>query len=175
MTAIDETKLRNGWKSEDVPQFPALLSLDDPDDVEEKLLEWAHYVSMNAEKSQTKAVGRVIKLFIPAFTEMLRSEAARKDDTPIQPRVLNGLINACGLMLSLALSGSIKAHKVEEAIETTFDALKAMVEARVTDAVRNRNYSGGKEDSWGAKEPEKPKATSVPSVPIVGFGPKMEC
>lgn len=122
-------------KSENISDFPALIDLNDPDDTEFKLIEWSHDVSIKGERAETRAVGRIIKTLVPAFCEVLRQERSHPEGSPAS--VLNGLTNGAGLMIALALIGSVRQDKALETTSRVAEALELSIRSHVL-GVENR-------------------------------------
>ena len=103
-----------------IANFPR-IDLNDPDEVEILLIEWAHKVSLD-EDSRARAVGRIIKHIVPAFCAVLKDENHRSDST--KGDVINGLMNASSLMLSLVIRGCVKEGRESSAVDGVLEGLR---------------------------------------------------
>lgn len=154
---VNDPKLKTvEWDSEDVADFPAFVDLNDPDDVEVQLIDWAQAVSTKAKAPEVRAVGRVIKTFVPAFCEVLREENKRNTN---KGDILNGFMNVSGLFMSLVLSGVVKRGKEKEAVDRMIRGLDLMLRSRVAHAEQVEEP-----ETWGPKVEAKPPSTSVPTI-----------
>lgn len=108
------------------------VNMNDPDDLEGKLLEMAHELVVNSGDDDFKNIGRCLKPMISGFCEALRIHNKSRASNGI---FVNALINIAGIMLGTSINACAKPHVRQMMADEALNGIKETIDH----SLKNRN------------------------------------